>query len=70
MSSACRSTIRTRLAGAEWRRRRSRAGLTEADVERRIGANPGAITQLEAGRVILDEVTERRILAVLTHGRR
>jgi hypothetical protein len=25
---------------------------------------------LEAGRVILDEVTERRILAVLTHGRR
>jgi hypothetical protein len=67
MSTACRPTIRTRLAGAEWRRRRSRSGLTEAQIEWRIGANPGAIIELEAGRAIVDETTERRILAVLRH---
>src|SRR5579864_2165799 len=48
MTSACRPTIRTRLAGVEWRRRRYRSGLSPADVERRIGANPGAISELEA----------------------
>ena len=70
MSCACRPTLRTRLAGAEWRRRRRRSGLSPARVEWSIGVNPGAISELEAGRAILDEVTERRILALLIHGRR
>ena len=70
MSSTCRPTVRTRLAGAEWRRRRRRSGLSPAQVEWSIAADPGAIAELEAGRAILDEVTERRILAVLTRGRR
>jgi len=70
MTNPCRPTIRTRLAGAEWRRRRALSGLSPGDVERRIGAHPGAITELESGRAVLDEVTERRILAVLRHARR
>jgi hypothetical protein len=67
MHTPCRPTIHTRLVGAEWRRKRRRSGLSPADVERRIGADPGTIGQLEAGRAILDEVTERRIIAVLRH---
>jgi transcriptional regulator with XRE-family HTH domain len=70
MSSPCRPTIRTRLVGAELRRRRRRSGLTEADVERRIGASPGVVHDLETGRAVLDEVTERRILALLRRSRR
>jgi len=70
MSSARRPTIRNRWAGAELRRRRRRTGLTEADVERRIGAPPGAISDLEAGRAVLDDVTEQRILAVLRRAHR
>jgi hypothetical protein len=50
MSSACRPTLRTRLLGAELRRRRRRSGLSAADVERCIGARPGEIGELEAGR--------------------
>jgi len=70
MTSACRPTIRSRLVGAELRRRRRRTGLSEADVERRIGARPGALRDLEAGRAVLDDVTHRRILTVLRHVRR
>jgi len=70
MSNACRPTIRRRLVGAELRRRRRRTGLSESDVERRIGARPGAVHDLEAGRAVLDEVTQRRILTVLRHIRR
>ncbi|HZQ57177.1 MAG TPA: hypothetical protein VFA84_04040 [Acidimicrobiales bacterium] len=70
MSTARRPTIRTRLAGAEWRRRRRRTGLSEADVERCVGARPGTIGDLEAGRAALDDTTERLVLAVLRHLRR
>jgi len=70
MTRPCRPTLRTRLVGAEWRRRRRRSGLSPAQVERSIGASPGAITELEAGRAIADEVMQRYILAVLTHARR
>jgi ribosome-binding protein aMBF1 (putative translation factor) len=69
MSSPCRPTIRTRLVGADLRRRRRRSGLSEADVERRIGANPGVVRDVEAGRAVLDEVTERHILALLRRSR-
>ena len=70
MSSACRPTIRSRIVGVEWRRRRRRAGLSEADVERCIGARPGTIGDLEAGRAVLDDATERHLVAVLRHVRR
>jgi hypothetical protein len=70
MSSACRPTFRTRLVGADLRRRRRRSGLSAADVERCIGARPGAIGELEAGRAVLDDTTERRILALLRHATR
>jgi transcriptional regulator with XRE-family HTH domain len=70
MSSASRPTLRSRLVGADLRRRRRRSGLSAADVERCIGARPGAIGELEAGRAVLDDVTERRIHTVLRNARR
>jgi len=70
MSTTCRPTLRTRLVGAELRRRRHRSGLSAAEVERCIGARPGEIVELEAGRAVLDDVTERRILALLRNAPR
>ena len=70
MTHPCRRTLRTRLIGAEWRRRRRRTGLSPAQVERSIGADPGAIAELEAGRAVVDEVMQRYLRAVLTHAGR